>query len=168
VVLLYLEATMAHEQLTLSFQLCFRIYALERELMAAYRPLLDELGLTYPQYITMLYLWEHEKGTVGELCSALSLDTGTMSPLLKRLEASGFITRRRLPSDERTVEVSLTTKGKELEHQALSVPETIAGCLLTSDKDEQSRRYHELKTILDQALDQLRESRKMRQEAKVN
>ncbi|MDX9915207.1 MAG: MarR family transcriptional regulator [Sphaerochaeta sp.] len=159
---------MAHEQLTLSFQLCFRVYALERELMAAYRPLLDALGLTYPQYITMLYLWEHEKGTVGELCSALSLDTGTMSPLLKRLEAAGFIKRRRLPSDERTVEVSLTQQGRDLESAALSVPDRIATCLLTGDKDEQKRRYEELKQILDQALDQLRTSRKARQEAQVN
>lgn len=158
---------MAHEQLTLSFQLCFRVYALERELMAAYRPLLDQLGLTYPQYITMLYLWEHEKGTVGELCTALSLDTGTMSPLLKRLEAGGFITRRRLPSDERTVEVSLTKKGRELEERALSIPENIASCLLSPNKDEQGRRYHELKEILDQALEQLRTSRKAR-EAAVN
>ncbi len=159
---------MAHEQLTLSFQLCFRIYALERELMAAYRPMLDALGLTYPQYITMLYLWEHEKGTVGQLCSALSLDTGTMSPLLKRLEASGFITRRRLPSDERTVEVSLTQQGRELESAALSVPEHIASCLLTSDKEEQGRRYDELKKILDQALEQLRATRRMREEAPVS
>ncbi|MDD4574409.1 MAG: MarR family transcriptional regulator, partial [Sphaerochaeta sp.] len=79
---------MAHPQLMLSNQLCFRFYALERELMAAYRPLLDQLGLTYAQYITMLYLWEHKKATVGELCSALSLDTGTVSPLLKRLEGA--------------------------------------------------------------------------------
>ncbi|HOQ93609.1 MAG TPA: MarR family transcriptional regulator [Sphaerochaeta sp.] len=159
---------MAHEQLTLSFQLCFRIYALERELMAAYRPLLDALGLTYPQYLTMLYLWEHEKGTVGQLCSALSLDTGTMSPLLKRLEASGFITRRRLRSDERTVEVTLTEKGRDLEEEALSVPERIAGCLLTNDKEEQGRRYDELKQVLDQALEQLRTSRKAREAAAVN
>ncbi len=159
---------MAHEQLTLSFQLCFRIYALERELMAAYRPMLDALGLTYPQYITMLYLWEHGKGTVGQLCSALSLDTGTMSPLLKRLEASGFITRRRLPSDERTVEVSLTEKGRDLEGEAISVPERIAACLLTSDKSEQGRRYDELKQILDQALEQLRTARREREETKVN
>jgi DNA-binding MarR family transcriptional regulator len=159
---------MAHESLTLSFQLCFRIYALERELMAAYRPLLDELGLTYPQYITMLYLWEFEKGTVGELCSALSLDTGTMSPLLKRLEAGGFVTRRRLPSDERTVEVRLTEKGRALEQQALSVPESIASCLLSPDPQEQGRRYSELKEILDQALSQLRKSRKIREQGRVN
>ncbi len=156
---------MAYEKLSLSFQLCFRIYALERELMAAYRPLLNELGLTYPQYITMLYLWEHEKGTVGELCSALNLDTGTMSPLLKRLENSGLITRRRLPEDERTVEVRLTEVGRALEERALSVPDSIATCLLTGDTDEQERRYDELKRILDQALDQLRSSRKKRKAA---
>ncbi|MGB4407014.1 MAG: MarR family transcriptional regulator [Sphaerochaeta sp.] len=153
---------MAHPQLLLSNQLCFRFYALERELMAAYRPLLDQLGLTYAQYITMLYLWEHEKATVGQLCSALSLDTGTVSPLLKRLEGAKLVERKRLLSDERTVEVRLTKKGKLLEEKALSIPEHIASCLLTSNKDEQGARFALLQKILDETLEQLRTTRKQR------
>ena len=153
---------MAHPQLLLSNQLCFRFYALERELMAAYRPLLDKLGLTYAQYITLLYLWEHEKATVGELCSALSLDTGTVSPLLKRLESAKLVERKRLPSDERTVEVRLTRKGKELEEKALTIPEHIASCLLTGDKEGQGKRYAQLREMLDETLEQLRTTRKQR------
>ncbi len=157
---------MAYPQLLLSNQLCFRFYALERELMAAYRPLLNHLGLTYAQYITMLYLWEHEEGTVGELCMALSLDTGTMSPLLKRLETSGMIERHRLPSDERTVMVQLTKKGRELEQKAVSVPEHIASCLLSDDKSEQGRKYQALKEMLDETLTQLKESRNEREQGR--
>ncbi len=153
---------MAHPELLLSNQLCFRFYALERELMAAYRPLLDELGLTYAQYITLLYLWEHGKATVGELCTALSLDTGTVSPLLKRLEAAKLVERKRLPSDERTVEVTLTAKGREKEEQALSIPQHIASCLLSGDKKEQGARYTLLQEMLDETLEQLRATRKQK------
>ncbi|MFA6682013.1 MAG: MarR family transcriptional regulator [Sphaerochaeta sp.] len=153
---------MAHPQLLLSNQLCFRFYALERELMAAYRPLLDQLGLTYAQYITLLYLWEHDKATVGELCTALSLDTGTVSPLLKRLESAKLVERRRLPSDERTVEVRVTKKGKALEEKALSIPEHIASCLLAGDKDNQGKRFALLREMLDETLEQLRTTRKQR------
>ena len=156
---------MSHPQLLLSNQLCFRFYALERELMAAYRPLLDQLGITYAQYITLLYLWEHKKGTVGELCAALSLDTGTMSPLLKRLEASSLIERKRLVSDERTVEISLTEKGKELEQKALTIPGHIASCLLSFDRDEQGKKYENLRYMLDETLEQLKEARKQREMA---
>lgn len=155
---------MAYEQLLLSNQLCFRFYALERELMAAYRPLLDNLGLTYAQYITLLYLWEHESSTVGELCSALSLDTGTMSPLLKRLESAGLVRRHRLPSDERTVEVILTEKGRQLEQQAATIPGHIATCLLSKDQDEQTRRYEALRRMLDETLEQLKQTRREREE----
>ena len=154
---------MAHPELLLSNQLCFRFYALERELMAAYRPLLDQLGLTYAQYITMLYLWEHETGTVGQLCSALGLDTGTMSPLLKRLEASSLVERHRLVTDERTVEIRLTKQGRDLEQKALSIPQHIAVCLLSSDAEEQTRKYEELRELLDGTLDQLKQSRKKRE-----
>ncbi|MGE4585058.1 MAG: MarR family winged helix-turn-helix transcriptional regulator [Sphaerochaeta sp.] len=157
---------MAHDQLLLSNQLCFRFYALERELMAAYRPLLDHLGLTYAQYITLLYLWEHETGTVGELCAALSLDTGTMSPLLKRLEASHLITRNRLPSDERTVQISLTKEGRALEQKALSIPDHIASCLLSTDVSEQGRKYEQLRIMLDDTLQQLKRTRREREEGR--
>lgn len=157
---------MAYDQLLLSNQLCFRFYALERELMAAYRPLLAHLGLTYAQYITLLYLWEHEKATVGELCTALSLDTGTMSPLLKRLESAKLVERHRLPSDERTVEVLLTKTGRELEQKAVSIPGHIATCLLSSDRDEQGEKYAELREMLDQTLERLKRTRKEREAGK--
>ncbi len=157
---------MAYDQLLLSNQLCFRFYALERELMAAYRPLLAHLGLTYAQYITLLYLWEHEKATVGELCTALSLDTGTMSPLLKRLESAKLIERHRLPSDERTVEVLLTKTGRELEQKAVSIPGHIATCLLSSNRDEQGKKYAELREMLDQTLERLKRTRKEREAGK--
>ncbi|HKM08313.1 MAG TPA: MarR family transcriptional regulator [Sphaerochaeta sp.] len=153
---------MAHPQLLLSNQLCFRFYALERELMAAYRPLLDQLGLTYAQYITLLYLWEHDKATVGELCIALGLDTGTVSPLLKRLESAKLVERRRLPSDERSVEVKVTKKGKALEEKALSIPEHIASCLLIGDKEEQGNHFLQVRQMLDETLEQLRTTRKQR------
>ncbi len=146
---------MAYDELKLENQLCFKIYALHRELMAAYRPLLDELGVTYPQYITLLYLWEHEEATVGQLCSALGLDTGTVSPLLKRMEANGLITRRRLISDERTVLVTLTEEGKALEERARTIPVHITACLLGSDES----KAKSLASVLDQAMDQLVESR---------
>ncbi len=157
---------MAYDQLLLSNQLCFRFYALERELMAAYRPLLAHLGLTYAQYITLLYLWEHEKATVGELCTALSLDTGTMSPLLKRLESAKLVERHRLPSDERTVEVLLTKTGRELEQKAVSIPGHIATCLLSSDRDEQGEKYAELREMIDQTLERLKRTRKEREAGK--
>jgi DNA-binding MarR family transcriptional regulator len=146
---------MAYDELKLENQLCFKIYALHRELMAAYRPLLDELGVTYPQYITLLYLWEHEEATVGQLCSALGLDTGTVSPLLKRMEANGLITRRRLISDERTVLVTLTKEGRALEERARIIPVHITACLLGNDES----KAQSLASVIDQAMDQLVESR---------
>lgn len=143
---------MAYEELKLENQLCFKIYALHRELMAAYRPLLDELGVTYPQYITLLYLWEHEEATVGQLCTALGLDTGTVSPLLKRMEANGLISRRRLISDERTVLVTLTEEGRALEEEARRIPLHMASCLIGADQSKAKR----LSAVLDQTIEQLR------------
>lgn len=95
-------------------QLCFALYAASRVLIGFYRPMLDQLGLTYPQYLVMLVLWEREEATVTAIGSALQLETGTLSPLLKRLESTGFIERRRLESDERSVLVSLTPSGLAL------------------------------------------------------
>lgn len=147
---------MAYEELKLEHQLCFKIYALHRELMAAYRPLLDELGVTYPQYITLLYLWEHEEATVGQLCNALGLDTGTVSPLLKRMEVNGLVAKRRLVSDERTVMVSLTERGKALEEEARSIPSHMASCLFGDDETG----ARSLASVLDQTIRQLVETRK--------
>jgi len=111
-------------QLELDRQLCFALYAASRSVMQAYGPLLGELGLTYPQYITMLVLWERpdEPMTVGAVGRRLRLDTGTLTPLLKRLEALGHVRRTRDTADERRVLVELTAEGRALRDRAGSVP----------------------------------------------
>jgi DNA-binding MarR family transcriptional regulator len=96
-------------------QLCFALYAASRAMTSCYRPMLDALDLTYPQYLVLLVLWERGDGTVTGIGHALQLETGTLSPLLKRLEAAGLITRTRQAGDERSVLVSLTPAGRELE-----------------------------------------------------
>ncbi|MGE2836115.1 MarR family transcriptional regulator [Mycobacterium sp. SMC-4] len=94
---------------------------------AAYRPLLDELNLTYPQYLVLLVLWEEEPCTVGRLGARLHLDSGTLSPLLKRLEAAGLVRRQRSASDERRVAVTLTSEGRALEERAACIPDRLHG-----------------------------------------
>ena len=106
-------------------QLCFALYAASRAVTAAYRPLLTELKLTYPQYLVMLVLWEEGRANVGRLCERLQLDSGTLSPLLKRLESVGYVTRERSSDDERRVEVVLTAAGKRLQTKASRVPERL-------------------------------------------
>jgi MarR family transcriptional regulator, organic hydroperoxide resistance regulator len=118
--------TTEHHSLSLGEQLCFSLYTAQRLVTAAYRPILDKLGLTYPQYVTMLALWESAPLTMGELGDRLGLDYGTVTPLIKRLEAAGLVERTRLPEDERTVRVSLTDTGASLRDQAVGVPDTIA------------------------------------------
>jgi len=103
-------------------QLCFALYAAQRAVTAAYRPLLDELGLTYPQYLVLLVLWERGEATVKELGTALRLDYGTVSPLLKRLEAAGLVRRERSARDERSVSIGVTGRGEELRERAARVP----------------------------------------------
>jgi MarR family transcriptional regulator, organic hydroperoxide resistance regulator len=111
--------------LRLNRQLCFALYSASRAMTAAYRPLLDELNLTYPQYLVLLVLWEEGRTTVGRLGERLQLDSGTLSPLLKRLEANGFIRRQRSRDDERTVHVTLTPAGRRLERRAQCIPERL-------------------------------------------
>ncbi|BBC33858.1 Transcriptional regulator, BlaI/MecI/CopY family [Streptomyces graminofaciens] len=111
--------------LLLDEQLCFALYAAQRAVTAAYRPLLDELGLTYPQYLVMMALWERGESTVKELAGALRLDYGTVSPLLKRLEAAGLLSRERSARDERSVQVTLTGRGEQLRERAVTVPGTL-------------------------------------------
>ncbi|MFE2266134.1 MarR family winged helix-turn-helix transcriptional regulator [Streptomyces griseosporeus] len=108
--------------LLLDDQLCFALYAAQRAVTAAYRPLLDELGLTYPQYLVLLVLWERGETTVKELTEALRLDYGTVSPLLKRLEAAGLVRRERAARDERSVLVACTGRAEELRERAARVP----------------------------------------------
>ncbi|HLZ64911.1 MAG TPA: MarR family transcriptional regulator [Aliidongia sp.] len=112
----------ALETLKLANQLCFAVYAAGHALNKAYKPLLDPLDLTYPQYLVMLVLWESDDLTVKEIGERLFLDSGTLTPLLKRLEASGRIRRTRDPADERQVRVTLTDAGRALRAEAAAVP----------------------------------------------
>jgi DNA-binding MarR family transcriptional regulator len=111
--------------LSLDRQLCFALYSASRAMTAAYRPILTELNLTYPQYLVLLVLWEEDRVTVGRLGQRLQLDSGTLSPLLKRLEANGFIRRERSATDERLVEITLTQAGRRLERKAQCIPEQL-------------------------------------------
>lgn len=106
-------------------QLCFALYSASRAVTAAYRPLLAELNLTYPQYLVLLVLWEEGHANVSRLSERLHLDSGTLSPLLKRLESIGYLTRQRSADDERRVDVVLTPAGKRLRHKAACIPERL-------------------------------------------
>lgn len=123
------------DPLRLENQLCFALYAASGLVTRAYRPLLEPLGLTYPQYLAMMVLWAEAPQTVGELGEALGLDSGTLTPLLKRLEAAGFVTRQRDPDDERRVIVDLTDAGEDLRDKAAGVPAGLA-CQLGLPLDE--------------------------------
>lgn len=109
------------DHLHLDDQLCFALYAASRAMTAAYAPLLDELDLTYPQYLVMLVLWDQDGPRVSGIGERLQLDSATLTPLLKRLEARGVVQRRRSAADERVVEVFLTTEGKRLRRRAAEV-----------------------------------------------
>ena len=123
------------DPLRLDRQLCFALYAASGLVTRAYRPLLEPLGLTYPQYLVMLVLWERAPRTVGELGAELDLDSGTLTPLLKRMEAAGLVARNRDPKDERRVQVSLTDHGRALHEPAAKIPETLA-CALALQPEE--------------------------------
>ena len=109
-------------ELKLEHQLCFPLYACSREIIKLYKPYLDPLDLTYTQYLTMLVLWEHNHINVKALGDILYLDSGTLTPLLKKLEAKGLVTRKRSCEDERNLIVSITEAGEALKEQALSIP----------------------------------------------
>src|ERR1700709_1627174 len=111
--------------LRLDQHLCFALYSASRAMTAAYRPVLTAMDLTYPQYLVLLVLWEEGRLTVGRLGERLHLDSGTLSPLLKRLEANGFVRRGRATTDERLVDVTLTDAGRELERRAQCIPEQL-------------------------------------------
>ncbi|GGF80406.1 MarR family transcriptional regulator [Paenibacillus albidus] len=122
-------------ELLLENQLCFTIYACSREFTKLYQPHLDKIGLTYSQYLVMLVLWEKKQCTVKELGEALFLDSGTLTPLLKRLQAAGWILRERSLQDERKVLISLTEKGAALQSEAACIPAKMAeGTMLSSDE----------------------------------
>jgi MarR family transcriptional regulator, organic hydroperoxide resistance regulator len=140
-----------HAQLDLDLQLCFPLYAASRAVVRAYGPLLSEVGLTYPQYLVLLALWGvDEPMTVGELGRRLRLDTGTLTPLLKRLERAGHVRRSRDEHDERRVLVAVTEQGRALQEDVAHVPAAIVEAL-RMDLDDAVR----LRTLLDQVIDEL-------------
>ena len=118
-----------YSSLKLQNYFCFPLYAAAREVVKRYRPYLDKLDLTYTQYITMMVMWEKKEITVKELGEALFLDSGTMTPVLKSLEAKGYVKRQRSAADERSVTVILTDAGEQIKEKAVEIPSKVAGCV---------------------------------------
>lgn len=136
------EITIKDDILTLDHQLCFALYVSSKEIIRKYKPFLDPLGLTYTGYITLLALWEKDNITVKELGKKLYLDSGTLTPLLKKLENQGFITRIRSSIDERNVYIKLTKKGVELKKEAIHIPnELICSTKLNTENISQLLTY---------------------------
>ena len=135
-----------YDSLKLCNQLCFPLYACSREMIKLYKPWLDELGLTYTQYITMMVLWEHKAMTVKALGQELYLDSGTLTPLLKKLEEKGLVTRRRSDLDERNLIVTITEKGEAMRDQALHIPAEMTKCINLPKEDIRDlyRMLHQL------------------------
>ena len=118
-----------YDALKLKNQICFPLYACSKEIVKAYKPYLDELDLTYTQYITMMALWEHHELRVKDLGGCLYLDSSTLTPLLKRLEEKGYVARRRSIEDERDLIVTITEKGEALKERAVAVPQKLGACV---------------------------------------
>ncbi|MFD2615360.1 MarR family winged helix-turn-helix transcriptional regulator [Paenibacillus gansuensis] len=135
--------------LKLENQLCFAVYACSREIIKLYRPILDELGLTYTQYVTMLALWEKDGVSVKELGGKLYLDSGTLTPLLKKMESMGLVTREREKSDERSVVITLTEKGANLKEKAFDVPAKLL-CSAGFDAEEAAEVQMKVTKLLEQ------------------
>ena len=124
-----------NEMMKLENQLCFPLYAAARRVTGLYTPWLKELGITYTQYITFLVLWEKDGITVGEICERLMLDNGTVSPLLKKMESAGYITRTRSETDERSLMIRLTEEGAQLKDKAVIVPQKMKQCIGLTDSE---------------------------------
>ena len=139
-----------HKTPQLGNQLCFPLYVIAKEITGLYRPLLEELDITYPQYLVMMVLWEHQRLTVNQIGEKLFLDSGTITPLLKRLEAKSYIVRQRKIEDERVVEISLTDEGERLQDKACLIPEKMNDRLDLSVTDVQ-----ELKQAISKLLDKI-------------
>ncbi len=137
------------DPLKLENQLCFPLYAAARGVVKLYTPLLDEIGLTYTQYVTMMLLWEHRRLSVKQLGERLYLDSGTLTPLLTKLEAQGLVTRQRSPEDERSLIVTLTDAGAALREKAHGIPAALGQCLQL-DAEEAKTLYALLYKLLGQ------------------
>lgn len=136
-----------YDTLKIENQLCFPLYAASREIIKRYKPHLDKLDLTYTQYITMMVIWEKRNISVKELGEVLFLDSGTLTPVLKKLEAKGYITRHRSEKDERVLIVSVTDEGTRLRDEALTVPQAVGRCVRLK-KDEADALYKLLYTLI--------------------
>ena len=141
---------MAYDQLMLKNQLCFPLYASAKEVVRQYKPYLDAIGLTYTQYIAMMALWEHKAANVKTLGEYLYLDSGTLTPLLKKLEQHGLIRRERSGADERNVLVRLTDAGEALREKAATIPEAMRKCLPLTN-EEAATLYRLLYKVLGKA-----------------
>ena len=137
-----------YPQLKLDSQLCFPLYACARKVTNAYNPLLKPLGLTYTQYLVMLELWEKGEEKVGDLCHRLYLDCGTITPMLKKMEESGWLTRCRCKVDERCVYVALTEKGRTLREEVKDIPAKVGECISLPQEDAY-QLYRLLHKLLD-------------------
>ncbi len=136
-----------YESLKLKNQLCFPLYACGKGIVKRYKPFLDNLGLTYTQYITMMVMWEHKQINVKDLGGFLYLDSGTLTPVLKKLEHMGYVTRERDTEDERVLNVTLTKEGEALKKKAVDVPFQIGSCIKL-EPDEAETLYRLLYKLL--------------------
>jgi len=139
---------MRNDALKLKNQLCFPLYASAKEVVKRYKPFLDPLNLTYTQYITMMVMWEHKTMNVKAIGEFLFLDSGTLTPLLKKLEDQGYVRRVRMESDQRNVRVELTDLGRELEQRAADIPMKIGRCI-NLEADEVKTLYRLLYKVLE-------------------
>ncbi|MEO7496261.1 MAG: MarR family transcriptional regulator [Massilia sp.] len=140
--------------LALENQFCFALYSASHAMTKSYKPLLDRLGLTYPQYLVMLVLWEHDGLPVKDIGARLFLDSGTLTPLLKRLEAGGLLERKRDAQDERQVRITLSDQGRALKAEAMAIPHQVL-CASGLAVDELGRMRAELSTVRDALFDSL-------------
>jgi len=129
-----------NQKLKLENQLCFPLYACAKEVVRRYTPLLEPLGLTYTQYIAMMVMWKHKSISIKDMGKLLLLDSGTLTPMRKKMEKAGWIIRKRSEEDERMVIVSITERGEELQERAAEIPVKMAGCL-TLESDEVMQLY---------------------------
>ncbi len=136
-----------YECLKLENQMCFPLYVCAKEVVKRYKPYLDEIDLTYTQYITMMVFWEHKEMNVKELGAYLFLDSGTLTPVLKKLEQKGYITRKRSETDERVLNVAITQAGEALKEKAVEIPAKVGGCVKL-DEAEAMQLYVLLRKLL--------------------
>ena len=148
---------MEDAQLKLSNQICFPLYSVSRLITKAYKPFLDKMGITYPQYLVLIVLWENDELTVNQITEKLLLNTNTLSPLLKRMEKMEIIERNRSEEDERSVIIKLTQKGKELKNQAILIPNQLVKLLVT--ENIQVEDMIQLKNMLNEWISVLSEKK---------